>query len=121
MRNDFLTGLYDMGKESINGVDKLNEEKLKKELEKSMDKNFLRPNKKIFEEQEYRFSKCKRYSPCPICEKCKNKASHLYISCQRCTIPICVHTYKTMTKMIIRRNFIQKPSKIWKKEFEKLK
>ena len=34
-----------------------------------------------------------------------NKASHLYVACQTCKIPICSHTYADRDKMIKRKNF----------------
>ena len=90
-----------------NGLDKFDEAKLKRELEKN--KDFLRSNKDVFAEKEPRILTCTRYNPCPMCEKCKNKASHLYIKCQKCAVPICVHTSETINKMIKRKNFIQMP------------
>jgi hypothetical protein len=35
-----------------------------------------------------------------------NKASHLYVACQTCKIPICHHTYNDREKMIKRENFV---------------
>ena len=65
----------------------------------------------IFEEKEPKAKTCPRYNPCPICSKCMNKASHLYVACQICNIPICSHTYKNREDMIKRDNFIHKISK----------
>lgn len=54
---------------------------------------------------------CLRYHPCPICNKCTLKASHLNIRCGDCEVPLCVHTYKEKNMMIKRENFaINKPS-----------
>lgn len=105
--NNFIQGLYDMAKSNsnydINGVPKFDENKLRRELKK----NTLlgKRNRDIFENGEPKFKSCPRYNPCPICDKCLNKASHLYVSCQTCYIPICSHTYEDRDKMIKRRNF----------------
>lgn len=48
---------------------------------------------------------CSRYQPCPICFKCMLKASHLFIECQNCEIPICSHNEKARNWMIKRENF----------------
>ena len=103
--NYFIEKLYDMaaGAPDENGIPKLDEQKLRRELDKN-DK-LMRNNKDIFEENELKSRTCKRYLPCPICSKCQNKASHLYVSCQTCKIPICSHTYADREKMIKRKNF----------------
>lgn len=48
---------------------------------------------------------CKWYDPCPLCYKCKVKASHLFAKCARCKIPICSHSDKQRKMMLIRENF----------------
>jgi hypothetical protein len=50
-------------------------------------------------------SRCMRYKPCPICFKCMHKASHLYVKCQNCSVPLCVHSEKERAAMIRRENF----------------
>ena len=65
----------------------------------------LHSNKNDFEEELTRIGGCRRYLPCPICYKCSNKASHLYIKCQICRIPACVHTHREKEAMIKRENF----------------
>lgn len=65
----------------------------------------FRTNKEIFEEVEKNLKTCARYNPCPICNKCLNKASHLYVKCEVCKIPICVHTNRDRVFMIRRDNF----------------
>lgn len=107
MRNNkFLQGLYEAaaGIPDENGIPKFDEQKLRRELDKN-DK-LMRSNKDIFEQNESKFRTCNRYLPCPICNKCQNKASHLYVACQTCKIPICSHTYADREKMIKRKNFI---------------
>lgn len=120
-RNVLLEKLYEMAEsKDENGLSKFDEEKLKREL--AADKDLFKPNKKSFEEKEENFTTCKRYNPCPICDKCKNKASHLYVKCQTCIIPICVHDHKTITKMILRKNFLVKvQNEEFKEAFKKLK
>lgn len=106
MNNKFIQGLYDMaaGAPDENGIPKLDEQKLRRELDKN--DRLMRNNKDIFMEQEPKYFSCPRYLKCPICSKCVNKASHLYVSCQTCKIPICSHTYADRDKMIKRKNFI---------------
>ena len=101
---EFFEGLKDiaMGKPDENGIPKFEEEKLRRYLKGS---KLGTPNKKYFEETEPKFKTCPRYNPCPICDKCMNKASHLYVACQTCNIPICNHDYATRIKMIKRENF----------------
>jgi len=65
----------------------------------------LHSNKDDFDEELSRIGGCRRYLPCPICYKCGNKASHLYIKCQLCRIPACVHTHREKEAMIRRANF----------------
>lgn len=104
--NYFIEKLYDMaaGIPDKNGIPKFDEQKLRRELDKN--DRLMKNNKEIFEEKEPKMKTCPRYSPCPICSKCVNKASHLYVSCQTCKIPICSHTYADRDKMIKRKNFI---------------
>lgn len=109
MSKEFLKKLYDMAAEfdEEEGIDKFNEAKFRKEMaliEESNKKN-NKSNKEIFAEGEPRFHNCQWYEPCPICDKCKNKASHLYVRCQNCQIPICSHTHKNKSTMIRRANF----------------
>lgn len=105
MNNKFIQGLYDMaaGAPDENGIPKLDEQKLRRELDKN--DRLMRNNKDIFMEQEPKYFSCPRYLKCPICSKCMNKASHLYVACQTCKIPICSHTYADRNKMIKRKNF----------------
>lgn len=63
---------------------------------------------------------CELYSPCPICNKCKVKASHLHIRCERCQIPLCVHPYNIMNAMIKRGNFKINVSDETAQEFKKM-
>lgn len=106
MKNNFLKGLYDAaaGLPDANGIPKFDEQKLRRELDKNA--KLMRNNKDIFEQEESKTKTCPRYNPCPICSKCQNKASHLYVACQTCKIPICSHTYTDREKMIKRKNFI---------------
>ena len=76
-----------------------------------LDKSVGRTNLDIFSEEE-RFYTCLQYDPCPICRKCLNKASNLYVRCQNCGIPICAHSHNVKEKMIKRKNFeIKLPDK----------
>lgn len=59
---------------------------------------------KHFAEESRRVS-CTRYDPCPICYKCMIKASHLFIKCQNCQVPICGHQERARNFMIRRENF----------------
>ena len=108
--NNTLQGLYEMAKsdssvDPITGVPKLDEQKLRRNLEAN--RKLGRRNKDIFEQGEPKFKTCPRYDPCPICDKCRAKASHLYKACETCNIPICSHTYADREKMIKRNNFTQ--------------
>lgn len=99
-----LEGLYDMvGYKPASQKDKLNEQELKRAIKNN--KNLCRRNKDMYEESEECFTECIRYNPCPICDKCLNKGSHLYVKCERCQIPICTHTYNDRKLMIRRDNF----------------
>ena len=110
MNNNMLQGLYEMAKsdsniDPITGVPKFDEQKLRRNLEANH--KLGRRNKDIFEQGEPKFKTCPRYDPCPICDKCRAKASHLYKACETCNIPICSHTYADREKMIKRNNFTQ--------------
>ena len=65
----------------------------------------LHGNRDDFDNELSRIGGCRRYLPCPVCYKCANKASHLYVKCQICRIPACVHTHKEKEAMIRRANF----------------
>lgn len=104
MGKNFIEKMYDMaGATDEEGLSKLDEQKLRKQLEN--DNKMFSRNKDVFSKEEPRFHTCSLYNPCPICDKCMNKASHLYIRCQSCQIPICIHTYENRKKMIKRYNF----------------
>lgn len=108
MNNNMLQGLYEMAKsdsnvDPITGVPKFDEQKLRRTLEAN--NKLGRRNKDVFEQGEPKFKTCPRYDPCPICDKCRAKASHLYKACETCKIPICSHTYADREKMIKRNNF----------------
>lgn len=106
----FLETLYEAAQtKDEQGLSKFDEQKLRRTLE-SNDKLYSR-NKDQFARYEPRFHTCKMYDPCPICDKCRNKASHLYVRCQNCLIPMCAHTYANRAKMIRRQNFKLKVSK----------
>lgn len=116
-KGNFLEGLYDMaGVKQEDGMSKFDEQKLRRELEGN--KKLMGRNKDIFREAEPRFSTCPSYNPCCICDKCQNKASHLYVKCQICLIPICTHTNLNRQTMIRRKNF---QIHVSKKTFEKIK
>ena len=106
--NNTLQGLYEMAKsdssvDPITGVPKFDEQKLRRNLEAN--RKLGRRNRDVFEQGEPKFKTCPRYDPCPICDKCMAKASHLYKACETCNIPICSHTYADREKMIKRNNF----------------
>ena len=108
--NNALQGLYEMAKsdssvDPITGVPKFDEQKLRRNLEAN--RKLGRRNRDVFEQGEPKFKTCPRYDPCPICDKCRAKASHLYKACETCNIPICSHTYTDREKMIKRNNFTQ--------------
>lgn len=105
--NNMIQGLYDAaaGLPDSNGIPKFDEQKLRRTLNENQ--KFGLRNKTVFESTEKKFYTCPRYNPCPICDKCMNKASHLYVSCQTCTIPICSHTYADREHMIKRKNFVR--------------
>lgn len=111
--NNFIQGLYEMAKsdsqvDPITGIPKMDEQKLRRALEQNQ--KLGRRNRDNYEAGEPKFKSCPRYDPCPICDKCRAKASHLYVSCQTCKIPICSHTYDDRDKMIKRENFVIKVS-----------
>jgi hypothetical protein len=58
--------------------------------------------KNIFKEMS---NGCTMYEPCPICFKCQNKASHLYIRCESCPLDFCGHNHKQRSLIIKRENF----------------
>ena len=106
--NNMIQGLYDMAKsdsqiDPVTGVPKMDEQKLRRALEGNA--KLGARNRDMFEKGEPKFKTCPRYDPCPICDKCRAKASHLYKSCETCRIPICSHTYEDRAKMIKRKNF----------------
>ena len=104
MSNSFIEGLYNSaGIEKSPEMSKADGLKLRKTLEGN--NKLMGRNKDMFRAAEPRFSTCLSYNPCPICDKCQNKASHLYVKCQLCLIPICTHTYKDRVRMIRRDNF----------------
>lgn len=107
VNNPIIEGLYEAAAgvpDDNNGLPKFEEQQLRKYLENT---NIGVRNKELFSEGEPKFHTCPRYNPCPICDKCMNKASHLYKECEECRIPICVHKYSDKDKMIKRRNFVQ--------------
>lgn len=63
-------------------------------------------------EAEARRVQCDWYDPCPICFKCRLKASHLYAKCARCEVKYCGHNEKTRNRMIRRENFAIKQSQL---------
>ena len=107
MNNNMIKMLYDAAKSDSqydnNGIPKFDEQKLRRSLEQN--NKLGRRNRDVFQQGEPKFETCTRYDPCPICDKCRAKASHLYVSCQTCKIPICSHTYNDRDKMIKRKNF----------------
>lgn len=107
-KNNFIQGLYDMAKsdsqvDPLTGIPKMDEQKLRRALQNN--NRLGSRNRDMFERGEPKFKSCPRYDPCPICDKCRAKASHLYKSCEHCKIPICSHTYQDREKMIRRNNF----------------
>lgn len=68
-------------------------------------------NQESYRREAHRVS-CDMYLPCPICFKCRVKASHLYLKCQRCEIPFCRHSEKDRNFMIRRDNFAIKQSEL---------
>ena len=101
--NSKLDGLYDMVGFKPEQEDKFEEARFKKHMQDTAGN--VKRNKKMFDENKNCFTKCPRYNPCAICDKCQNKASHLYIRCQTCEIPICTHKYNDRVFMIKRKNF----------------
>lgn len=85
------------------GREKFEARKLAKALGKS--KKMGAVNSEVFESVEPKFNTCIDYNPCPICSKCQNKASHLYVKCSSCQIPTCIHTNKDKQTLIKRKNF----------------
>ena len=104
MAKKLVEKLYDIGNTvDENGLSKCDEQKLRRYFENN--KTTFSRNKDQFAAHEIKFHTCPRYNPCPICDKCLNKASHLYVQCETCSIPICIHTYKNRETMIKRFNF----------------
>lgn len=85
-----------------NGIPKFDEQKLRRYLKNT---KLGAPNKEKFMQIEPKFYTCPRYEPCPICNKCMNRAIHLYQSCRNCKISRCNHKYEDRVKMIKRENF----------------
>lgn len=83
--------------------EQLKDNKMIRDIQKN--NNYVRSNKDKFMEGEPKFETCSLYEPCPICNKCLHKASHLYVRCETCKIPICTHKYKDREFMIRRDNF----------------
>lgn len=100
--NKNIKGMYDMANSNNNELSKFEEQKLLKQI--SNNKKLFAKNKDLFAEEK-RLTGCSMYYPCPICDKCLNKASHLYVRCENCGIPICVHTNKDKMTLIKRKNF----------------
>lgn len=108
MSNNMIQALYEMAKsdnqvDPLTGVPKMDEQKLRRALDQN--NRLGKRNRDNYEAGEPKFKTCPRYDPCPICDKCRAKASHLYVACQTCRIPICSHTYADRDNMIKRKNF----------------
>ena len=108
MAKNTIQALYEMAKsdsqiDPVTGMPKFDEQKLRRSLENN--NKLGKRNRDIFEDGEIKFKTCPRYDPCPICDKCRNKASHLFKACETCKIPICSHTYNDRANMIKRKNF----------------
>lgn len=118
-RYNLFDGLNEIaaGAPDENGIPKFEEQKLRRYLKNN---KLGSRNKIVFAQNEPKFHTCPRYNPCPICDKCMNKASHLYVACQTCQIPICSHTYEERERMIKRDNFSIPVSKEILQEIEKL-
>lgn len=116
--NDRLKGLYDMANSKDGTLSKFEEQKLRKEVMNN--KRLFAQNKNLFAEDESKYFTCSLYEPCRICSKCLNKASHLYVRCQTCQIPICTHKHKDRITMIKRKNFEIKVSEKTLKELKRL-
>lgn len=101
--NNFIEKLYDIADSNTSeGLSAFDEAKLKRSMEGS---NLMSRNDVMFAKHEPKFRTCKMYNPCPLCHKCLNKASHLYVRCQTCKIPICVHTHEDRARLLRRENF----------------
>lgn len=113
MAKGTIQALYDMAKSDTqideNGIPKMDEQKLRRALEQN--RKLGSRNRDNYAAGEHKFYDCPRYDPCPICDKCRAKASHLYVACQTCKIPICSHTYHDRDTMIKRKNFEIKVTK----------
>lgn len=98
-----LQGMYDMFGFTPEKENIFEEQRLRKAMNEHAGR--VKRNKDIFSEREPQFFKCKMYKPCPICDKCEVKASHLFERCAECTIPLCNHKHKDKVFMIRRENF----------------
>lgn len=114
----FIETLYEMSAvEDGNAIPKFDKNKLKTNLNSS---KLIGRNKDIFKSNEPRFETCLSYNPCVICDKCQNKASHLYVKCQLCLIPMCTHTHNDRVKMIKRWDSTINVTDNTKRELRKL-
>ena len=85
--NNTIQALYDMAKsdsqiDPVTGLPKFDEQKLRRALDQN--NKLGRRNRDNYAAGEHKFYSCPRYDPCPICDKCRKKASHLYVACQTC-------------------------------------
>ena len=117
-----LKGLYDMvgykpEKKSMGEI--IEEQKFRKHMEQNSN-NFCKRNRDKFAEEDDCYLNCPRYNPCPICDKCQNKASNLYVKCQVCKIPMCIHKYSDRKFMIRRNNFRIRPDESIKRNLKEL-
>ena len=105
MSNKIIESLIEetVTKDSATGLTRFDESKLRKTL--NQNKRLGGRNKDIFAAEEPKYNTCKLYDPCPLCDKCRNKGSHLYNKCGTCQIPICVHTHADRKKLLRRQNF----------------
>lgn len=101
-----ITGMYDLKGQNLSTKmkDVLLDQQFYKEM-KMRTPNNSKTNKERFEEHPECFTECIRYSPCPICNKCLNKGSHLYEKCGECLIPRCNHKFTDKLFLIRRTNF----------------
>lgn len=115
MANKFIESMLEETITAKNkaGLSELDERRLRKSMDKSGP--MIERNQVKFEREEPRFSTCSMYNPCPICDKCLNKGSHLFKRCETCKIPMCIHTYNDKKKMIRRENFTFKTNPVWER------
>jgi hypothetical protein len=99
-------------------LERLKDNKLMKEMNESA--NTFQRNKDRYKEGETKFHTCNLYNPCPICDKCQNKASHIYVRCQTCQIPMCTHKFNDRVFMIRRENFALEVGDLGKQELREL-